>query len=56
MNWFKRSMLMGALVASMAFTGCKPEGNAAAARASGSVALTNDDSEILAVDTDNNVL
>lgn len=56
MTWFKRSMLMGALVASMAFTGCKPEGNAAAARASGSVALTNDDSEILAVDTDNNVL
>ncbi|MFT3706204.1 MAG: c-type cytochrome [Archangium sp.] len=49
-------MLVGALAASMAFTGCKPEGNAAAARASGSVALTNDDSEILAVDTDNNVL
>ncbi|MBL8911016.1 MAG: c-type cytochrome [Archangium sp.] len=46
-------MLMGALAASMAFSGCKPEGNAAAARASGSVALTNDDSEILAVDTDN---
>ncbi|MFO0594531.1 MAG: hypothetical protein U0228_04485 [Myxococcaceae bacterium] len=56
MNWFKRSLLLGALTAAVAFTGCNPPGNAAAARASGSVALTNDDKQVLAVDTDNNVL
>ena len=44
MTWFKRSMVVGALAASMAFSGCTPPGNAAASRASGSVALLNDDS------------
>lgn len=56
MNWFKRSMVVGALAASMAFSGCTPPGNSAAARASGSVALLNDDSSVYAVDTDNNEL
>ena len=56
MTWFKRSMVVGALAASMAFSGCTPPGNAAASRASGSVALLNDDSAVYAVDTDNNEL
>lgn len=55
MNWFKRSMLVGALAASMAFTGCQPP-TQASARASGSVALLGDDSAVYAVDTDNNEL
>lgn len=56
MHWFKRSMVVGAVAAALAFSGCRPEGNAAAARASGSVALSNDDSIVYAVDTDNGVL
>ncbi len=56
MNWFKRSMVVGALAAAMSFTGCTPPGNGAAARASGSLALTNDDSLVFAVDTDNDVM
>ncbi|MGV3620059.1 MAG: hypothetical protein ACO1OB_04540 [Archangium sp.] len=56
MNWFKRTMVVGAVAAAMAFSGCRPEGNASASRASGSVALSNDDSTVFAVDTDNGVL
>ncbi len=56
MNWFKRSMVVGAVAAAMAFSGCTPAGNSAAARASGSLALSNDDSTVYAVDTDNGVL
>ena len=56
MNWFKRSMVVGAVAAAMAFSGCRPEGNASPSRASGSVALSNDDSTVFAVDSDNGVL
>lgn len=55
MNWFKRSMLLGALAAALSFTGCAPE-NGTAQRASGSLALTGDDALLYAVDTDNGVL
>jgi YVTN family beta-propeller protein len=48
-------MLIGALAASMSLTACTPEGSSTA-RASGSLALLNDDSAVLAVDTDNNVM
>ncbi|MFZ5438784.1 MAG: hypothetical protein ACOZQL_02185 [Myxococcota bacterium] len=56
MNWFKRTMLLGALAAALSFTGCTPEGAAQTTRASGSVALTSDDALVYAVDTDNSEL
>lgn len=56
MNWFKRSMLLGAIAASISFTGCTPPNSGASARASGSLALSNDDSTVFAVDTDNGIL
>lgn len=56
MNWFKRSMLLGALAASISFTGCTPPSSGTASRASGSLALSSDDSTVFAVDTDNGVL
>jgi YVTN family beta-propeller protein len=55
MNWFKRSMLVGALAAATSFMGCQPPAQPAA-RASGSLALSSDDSTVFAVDTDNGVL
>lgn len=55
MNWFKRSMLVGAVAAALALTGCAPQ-NGPAQRASGSLALTGDDALLYAVDTDNAVL
>ena len=56
MNWFTRSMLLGATAASLSFSGCTPPNSGASARASGSLALSNDDSTVFAVDTDNGVL
>ncbi len=56
MNWFKRSMLLGACAAAVSFTGCTPPSSGTAARASGSLALSSDDSTVFAVDTDNGVL
>ena len=56
MNWFKRSMILGACAAALSFTACTPPGNGASSRASGSLALSNDDSTVFAVDTDNGVL
>ncbi len=55
MNWFKRSMV-GAVAAAMSFSACVPDGKGASARASGSLALTNDDALVYAVDSDNNEL
>ncbi len=56
MNWFKRSMLLGALAAALSFSGCTPPNTGASARASGSLALTQDDALLYAVDTDNGVM
>ena len=56
MNWFKRSMLLGAFAAAISFTSCTPPNTGATSRASGSLALSNDDSTVFAVDTDNGVL
>src|SRR3990167_5852029 len=56
MNFFKRSMLLGAFAAAISFTGCTPPNSGASARASGSLALSNDDSTVFAVDTDNGTL
>lgn len=55
MNWFKRSMLVGALAAALGLPGCAPQGGPGQ-RASGSLALTSDDALLYAVDTDNAVL
>lgn len=56
MNWFNRSMLMGAMTAALSFMGCPAPGTSAASRASGSLALSQDDSTVFAVDADNGVL
>ncbi len=56
MNFFKRSMLLGAVAAAISFSSCTPPNSGASARASGSLALSNDDSTVFAVDTDNGVL
>ncbi len=56
MNFFKRSMLLGAVAAAISFSGCTPPNSGASARASGSLALSNDDSTVFAVDTDNGML
>lgn len=55
MNWFKRSMLVGALAAATSFMGCQPPAQPSS-RASGSLALSSDDATVFAVDTDNGVL
>lgn len=55
-NWFQRSMLVGGLAAAMVFSGCQSPNASATTRASGSLALTQDDSAVLAVDTDNGVM
>lgn len=54
-NWFKRSMVVGALVAVSSFSSCQPPAQPSS-RASGSLALSADDSTVFAVDTDNGVL
>jgi YVTN family beta-propeller protein len=56
MNWFKRAVVVGALTAMSLFAGCAPQGAGNASRASGSLALSSDDSTLFAVDTDNGVL
>ncbi len=52
---FKRSMMLGAFAAAISFSACTPPGGASS-RASGSLALSHDDSTVFAVDTDNGVL
>lgn len=56
MNWFKRTMLVGALAAGVLLTGCTPAAQGNSSRSSGSLALSADDSTLYAVDTDNGVL
>jgi len=56
MNVFTRSVLVGAAAAAISFSGCTPPNSGASARASGSLALSNDDSTVFAVDTDNGQL
>ncbi|MDP3235958.1 MAG: hypothetical protein Q8N26_24440 [Myxococcales bacterium] len=56
MNWFKRTMLVGALAAGVMLTGCTPAAQGNSSRSSGSLALSSDDSTLYAVDTDNGVL
>ncbi|MDP2273072.1 MAG: c-type cytochrome [Archangium sp.] len=56
MNFFKRSMLLGAVAAAISFSSCTPPNSGASARASGSLALSNDDKTVFAVDTDNGML
>lgn len=56
MKVFKRTMLVGALTAAFSLTACTPPNGGASARASGSLALSNDDSTVFAVDTDNGKL
>jgi YVTN family beta-propeller protein len=56
MNWFKRTMVVGAVAAGLMLTGCTPAAQGNASRSSGSLALSSDDSMLYAVDTDNGVL
>ncbi len=56
MNGFNRSMLLGAVAAAISFSSCTPPSSGTASRASGSLALSADDSTVFAVDTDNGVL
>jgi YVTN family beta-propeller protein len=56
MNWLKRSMMVGAVAASMLLQGCQPPSTGAVARSSGSLALSSDDSQLFAVDRDNGTL
>ncbi len=55
MKTFRVSLIIGAVAASLAFTSCQPTVRGTS-RASGSVAVSNDDQRIYAVDTDNGVL
>lgn len=56
MKFFKRSMVVGAVAAVLAFSACEPRVVRDRPTSSGSVALSNDDSLIYAADTDNGVL
>jgi len=56
MNWFKRTMVVGAVAAAVLLTGCAPAPQGNASRSSGSLALSSDDAVLYAVDTDNGVL
>ena len=49
-------MLLGAVAAAISFSSCTPPSSGTASRASGSLALSADDSTLFAVDTDNGVL
>ncbi len=57
MNWFKRTMLVGAVAAGFLLNACVApvQGNRLAV-ASGSLALSSDDSTLYAVDSDNGLL
>lgn len=56
MNWLTRTMIVGAVAAGLLLTGCTPAAQGNSPRASGSLALSADDSTLYAVDTDNGVL
>src|SRR4051794_31570380 len=56
MKLFNRTILVGAAAAALSLTACTPPNGGASARASGSLALSNDDSTVFAVDTDNGQL
>jgi YVTN family beta-propeller protein len=53
MNWFKRSIVVGALAAGMMLSGCAQPGGSGRSSSSGSLALSSDDGLLYAVDTDN---
>lgn len=55
MNWFKRSLVVGAVTASM-MLGCAQPPNGTSIRASGSLALSSDDALLYAADTDNGIV
>jgi len=56
MNWFKRSMLVGALASGILFSGCDPAKGPSRSTSSGSLALSSDDALLYAVDTDTGTL
>lgn len=56
MNWFKRTVVVGALAAGALLSACTPAAQGNGSRSSGSLALSSDDSTLYAVDTDNGVL
>lgn len=55
-TWLKRTMLVGAVAAGLMFTACVQPAQGNAPRSSGSLALSQDDSILYAVDSDNGVL
>lgn len=56
MNWFKRSIVVGALAAGILFSGCAQPAGTGRSSSSGSLALSSDDSLLYAVDTDNGTM
>lgn len=56
MNWFKRTMLVGAMAAGVLLNACVAPVQGNGSRSSGSLALSSDDSTLYAVDTDNGLL
>lgn len=56
MNWFKRTMLVGAVAAGFLLNACTAPVQGNGSRSSGSLALSSDDSTLYAVDSDNGVL
>ncbi len=56
MNWYKRSIVVGALAAGMMLSGCAQPAGSGRSSSSGSLALSSDDSLLYAVDTDNGTL
>jgi YVTN family beta-propeller protein len=56
MNWFKPTVLWGGVASGLMMVACTPVAQGISSRASGSLALSSDDSTLYAVDTDNGVL
>ncbi|MBS1152616.1 MAG: collagen triple helix repeat domain protein [Myxococcaceae bacterium] len=56
MNWFKRSLVVGAVAAGLMLGGCAQPGGSGRSSSSGSLALSSDDRLLYAVDTDNGTL
>ncbi|MBL8937977.1 MAG: hypothetical protein JNM69_25665 [Archangium sp.] len=56
MNWFKRTMLVGAVAAGLLLNACVAPVQGNGSRSSGSLALSSDDSTLYAVDSDNGLL
>lgn len=56
MNWFKRTMLVGAVAAGFLLNACVAPVQGNGSRSSGSLALSSDDSTLYAVDSDNGLL